>query len=90
VSLPQERSTAEQVFYTGVAQSRSGSSSFTAFALNKLLLHLPGLLWLKFGFFLAYERACSLLHVGYHGNALPGIKATILPASIYGTNTALP
>ena len=35
MSLPQERSTAEQVFYTWVAQSRSGSSSFTASALNK-------------------------------------------------------
>ena len=34
--LPQERSTAEQVFYTLVARSRSGSSSFTASALNKL------------------------------------------------------
>ena len=33
--LPQERSTAEQVFYTWVARSRSGSSSFTASALNK-------------------------------------------------------
>ena len=36
VSLPQERCTAEQVFYTWVARSRSGSSSFTASALNKL------------------------------------------------------
>ena len=36
MSLPQERSTAEQVFYTWVARSRSGSSSFTASALNKL------------------------------------------------------
>ena len=35
MSLPQERSTAEQVFYTWVARSRSGSSSFTASALNK-------------------------------------------------------
>ena len=35
MSLPQERSTAEQVFYTWVARSRSGSSSFTALALNK-------------------------------------------------------
>ena len=30
MSLPQERSTAEQVFYTWVARSRSGSSSFTS------------------------------------------------------------
>ena len=29
MSLPQERSTAELVFYTWVARSRSGSSSFT-------------------------------------------------------------
>ena len=36
MSLPQERSTAEQVFYTWVARSRSGSSSFTASALNTL------------------------------------------------------
>jgi hypothetical protein len=36
VSLPQECSTAELVFYTWVARSRSGSSSFTASALNKL------------------------------------------------------
>ncbi len=36
MSLPQERSTAEQVFYTWVARSRPGSSSFTASALNKL------------------------------------------------------
>ena len=36
MSLPQERSTAEQVFYTWVARSCSGSSSFTASALNKL------------------------------------------------------
>ena len=35
MSLPQGRSTAEQVFYTWVARSRSGSSSFTASALNK-------------------------------------------------------
>ena len=35
MSLPQERSTAELVFYTWVARSRSGSSSFTASALNK-------------------------------------------------------
>ena len=35
VSLPQECSAAEQVFYTWVARSRSGSSSFTALALNK-------------------------------------------------------
>ena len=35
VSLPQECSTAEQVFYTWVARSRSGSSSFAASALNK-------------------------------------------------------
>ena len=36
MSLPQERSTAELVFYTWVARSRSESSSFTASALNKL------------------------------------------------------
>ena len=36
MSLPQERSTAELVFYTWVARSRSGSSSFTASALNDL------------------------------------------------------
>ena len=35
VSLPQECSAAEQVFCTWVARSRSGSSSFTASALNK-------------------------------------------------------
>ena len=36
VSLPQERSMAEQVFYTWIARSRSGSSSFTASALDQL------------------------------------------------------
>ena len=35
MSLPQERSTAGLVSYTWVARSRSGSSSFTALALNK-------------------------------------------------------
>ena len=40
MSLPQESSTAEQVFYTWVARSRSGSSSFTASALNKHFLLL--------------------------------------------------
>jgi len=35
VSQPLERSTAELVFYTWVARSRSESSSFTASALNK-------------------------------------------------------
>ena len=42
-SLLQERSTVELVFYTSVARSRSGSSSFTALVLNKpfILLLLP-------------------------------------------------
>ena len=35
VSLPQECSAAEPAFYTWVARSRSGSSLFTASALNK-------------------------------------------------------
>jgi len=35
VSLPYERSTAELIFYTWVARSRSESSSFSASALNK-------------------------------------------------------
>jgi len=46
VSLPQERSTAEQVFYTWVARSRSGSSSFTVLAPNKLKTFLLLLLLL--------------------------------------------
>ena len=41
MSLPQERSTAELVFYTWVARSRSESSSFTASALNKLSSSSP-------------------------------------------------
>ena len=36
MSLSEELSTAELVFYTWVARSRSESSSFTASALNKL------------------------------------------------------
>ena len=40
VSLPQERSTAEQV-YAWIARSRSGSSSFTASALINLPNPLP-------------------------------------------------
>ena len=36
MSLPHEQSTVEQVLYTCVARSRSGSSSFTALALNKI------------------------------------------------------
>ena len=36
MSLPQKSSTAEQSYYTWVAQSRSESSSFTALAMNKL------------------------------------------------------
>jgi len=35
VSLPSDRSTVVLTFYAGVARSRSGSSSFTALALNK-------------------------------------------------------
>ena len=38
MSLPQERSTAEEVFCTWVARSRSRSSSTTALPLNKLFL----------------------------------------------------
>ena len=36
MSLPSGRSTVVHTFYAGVARSRSGSSSFTALALNKL------------------------------------------------------
>ena len=35
MSLPSGRSTVVHTFYAGVARSRSGSSSFTASALNK-------------------------------------------------------
>ena len=39
--LPQERTTGDQVFYTWVARSRSGSSSFTALAPEKVYLLSP-------------------------------------------------
>jgi len=47
VGLPHECSTVEQVFYTRIARSRSGSSSFTALAPEYtellLLLHRGGM-----------------------------------------------
>jgi hypothetical protein len=39
-SASQEQSTADEVFYTWVARSRSGSSSFTALAPESTFLHL--------------------------------------------------
>ena len=70
MSLPQERSTAGLVSYTWVARSRSGSSSFTASALNK---ERDVVYWYSF------SNLCTMcIHCGFSlvGNNLNNTRST--------------